>query len=244
MTSRVSCRRLAPLALALALGACGTSKPPAAKPVEQDPAESAALASQIMVDPDLVGNDRNQAALTGGGPAVAEVPLEPSGPDAAAVARTEAARIAGGHIASAPPTHSSPAQSGLSAELITAAERARAAGPAGGGACAGKVEYTMAWAARLPGAFPVYPRGHVQEAAGTDADGCKLRVVNYRTAVAVKDVIDFYYTRARAAGFAAEHRREGNDDVLGGARGGAAYVVYARPFEGGLSEVDLVTSGE
>jgi len=57
---------------------------------------------------------------------------------------------------------------------LTAAARA-AASPAGKGNCAEIAGYTMAWAAKMPASFPVYPRANVQEAAGTDEGGCALR---------------------------------------------------------------------
>jgi hypothetical protein len=101
----------------------------------------------------------------------------------------------------------------------------------------------MQWAARLPGAFPVYPRGAVQEAAGTDAAGCSLRVVNFVTPVPLGEVMDFYYSRARTAGFTTQRELQSGDDVLGGTKGSASYVVYARRLPSGHTEVDLVTSG-
>ena len=61
-------------------------------------------------------------------------------------------------------------------------------------------EQLQAWAAKLPAAFPVYPRGNTQEAAGTDEGQCALRVVSFLTPVALEEVLAFYYTRARAAG--------------------------------------------
>ena len=94
----------------------------------------------------------------------------------------------------------------------------------------------------MPDAFPVYPRGAVQEAAGTDAGGCALRVVNFQTPVPVSEVMDFYFTRAAAAGFSAQHVLQGGDNVLGGVGGRAAYTVYARKLPSGAAEVDLVTS--
>ena len=77
----------------------------------------------------------------------------------------------------------------------------------------------------MPAAFPVYPRGAVQEAAGTDKDGCKLRVVNYVTPVGIDDVVSFYFTRARMAGFDAAHRKDGQDNVLSGTKGKGARTV-------------------
>ena len=99
-------------------------------------------------------------------------------------------------------------------------------------------------AAKLPQPFPVYPRGNVQEAAGTDAQGCSLRVVSFTTPVGLRDVMDFYHSRALQAGYKADYVRQGGDDVLGGTKGGASYVVYARKLPSGRTGVDLVTNGK
>ena len=109
--------------------------------------------------------------------------------------------------------------------------------------CAAKLEYTAAWAAKLPVAFPVYPRGAVQEAAGTEVAGCSLRAVKFQTPVPVGDVIDFYFSQARKAGFSATHVVEDGDDVLAGTRGPASFTVHARNLPSGASEVDLIISG-
>jgi hypothetical protein len=61
--------------------------------------------------------------------------------------------------------------------------------------------------------------------------------------VPLDEVIDFYFTRARDAGFSAERVVQDGDDVLAGVKGGASYVVYGRRLPSGNSEVDLVTSG-
>jgi hypothetical protein len=109
--------------------------------------------------------------------------------------------------------------------------------------CAGKAEYSMNWASSLPEPLGVYPRGAVQEAAGTDSDGCRIRVVSFATPVSPQDVIDFYFTRVRAAGYDAKHRLDGKDHVLGGSKGNAAYLIYARKLDNGVTEVDLIASG-
>ena len=101
---------------------------------------------------------------------------------------------------------------------------------------AAQITYGARWAAALPPALPVYPRGAVQEAAGTDAGGCALRAVTFLTSVSPDDVIGFYYTLARRAGSAPQHRRQDDSDVLEGAN----WLVHARPVAGGLSQVDLV----
>lgn len=227
-------------ALALALGACGGASEPAAKNAESDPALTSALADQIMVDPDLASQNRGNAALSGGGPADGSLPPEQTSPEAIAAAKADAVRLVGGQLQIAPSANGSAA--GQAAQLTTAADVA--SNVAGiGAACPDKVEYSMAWAAKMPAAFPVYPRGHVNEAAGTDKDGCRLRVVNFVTPVAPADVMNFYYTRARSSGFSAERTREGGDDVLGGSKGTAAYLVYARQLPNGLTEVDLGANG-
>ena len=125
---------------------------------------------------------------------------------------------------------------------LTAAARGAAA-PGGNGDCAARAQYTMQWAARLPAPFPVYPRGAVQEAAGSDASGCSLRVINFVTPVPLGEVMDFYYSRARTAGFSTQRVLQAGDDVLGGTKSTASYVVYARRLPTGNTEVDLVTSG-
>ena len=156
----------------------------------------------------------------------------------------EAARLAGGTIQSAPAPVASSSASALHAtpaELSAGLDSA--AGKGQGADCAEKAEYSAVWATRLPAALGVYPRGNVTEAAGTDKDGCRLRVVSFTTVVSPKDVMDFYYTRARAAGYDAEHSVEGGDSVLGGSKGSAAYVIYARKGENSQTEVDVVANG-
>lgn len=228
------------LPAALLLTACGEE--PAKPDVAQDPALTAALGEQIMVDPDLVGmNDAN---------AVAQLPVQdgslPSldlGPEAIERARADALVLLGGQAK----LRKAPAPREVSGELpadapLTAAARAAAA-PGANADCAKRAEYSAGWAARLPAAFPVYPRGAVQEAAGSDAAGCSLRVVNFQTPVPLAEVIDFYFTRAATAGFTAQRVLQDGDDVLAGTKGKSSYVVYARRMPSGATEVDLVTSG-
>ena len=105
--------------------------------------------------------------------------------------------------------------------------------------CTKKAEYSATWAAKLPKDLPVYPRGAVQEAAGTDADGCHLLVVNYVSPVTPKDVIDFYFTKATGAGYGAEYRMDGSDHVIGGRKGGQAYVVQ----NGSRNDSNITQSG-
>jgi hypothetical protein len=222
-------------ALALTLAACSGDHA-GEQAAEGDPALTGALSDQIMVDPDLAGQNKGGAALAGGGPATVEIPANLRSPEAIAAARADAAKLVGGTLQKAPAISGS-----LDAQpaSVSLADLAGSAGPD----CSGKAEYSAAWAARMPAAFPVYPRGHVAEAAGTDKDGCRLRVVNFVTPVGTDDVMDFYFTRASAAGFDAERKSEGGDQVLGGSKDASAYIVYVRRTADGLTEVDLVTNG-
>ncbi|PEQ12953.1 hypothetical protein B2G71_08950 [Novosphingobium sp. PC22D] len=228
---------LASLAGVLLLAGCNSSTEEK-DAAEQDPALAGALGDQIMVDPDLAGQEGGAVSADGG---QVELPPEQRSPEAVKAAIAEATKMAGGSLKSAP----QPASGGTSSLVESAATAAQVAqnSKAAKTDCAEKVQYSTAWAAKLPTAFPVYPRGAVQEAAGTDSDGCKLRVVNFVTPVTPGDVIDFYYTRASAGGYGTEYRMDGSDHVLGGEKGGAAYLLYARKLKNGLTEVDLIASG-
>lgn len=232
--------RLMALGLAgtLVLAGCNSDKK---KPegAETDPAMSGALGDQIMVDPDMAGQDGAALAANGG---QITLPPEDRSPEAVAAAKADAAAVVGGKLSAAPQP-----QKGGAAALTEAAATAAQVAQASKAArtdCAAKVEYSNTWAARLPAEIPVYPRGAVREAAGTDRDGCALRVVNYATPVAPGDVMSFYYTMAGRGGYGADYRLDGNDHVIGGRKGGRAFVVYARKLDNGVTEVDLVTSGK
>lgn len=224
----------------LLLAGCGSSEEHKAAP-PSDPALTGPLGEQIMVDPELAGQARTNEAVAVSGQAPITVPPADTGPEAAAAAKAEALKLAGGAMRAAPaPTagDSTP----LLKDAATAAQAAEAA-KVGNTDCAGRVEYGAAWANALPAPLAVYPRGAVQEAAGTDAGGCKLRVVHFLTAVSPQEVVNFYFTRLSAAGYSAQQRRDGGDLVLGGRKGTAAYVIQARASDQGVTAVDLISGG-
>lgn len=227
---------VASLASVLLLAGCGSADKAEKAKAENDPAVTSALGDEIMVDPELAGQQG-----PAGGSAI-ELPPERRTPEAIAAMKAEAAKLAGGEIHSAP----APSDGGDATRLVegaaTAAQMAAAA-RTGKVDCAGKVEYSANWVNSLPAVLAVYPQGAVQEAAGTDSEGCKLRVVSFVTPVGPGDIIDFYYTRVRSGGYDASHRVDGEGHVLGGNKAGAAYLVYARKLDNGLTEVDLVSSG-
>ncbi|MGX7895835.1 hypothetical protein [Tsuneonella sp. HG222] len=234
-------RSLVLLVPALLLAGCGKEETALQKP-EDDPAMTSALGDQIMVDPDLVGQNRaaNAAVVSSGD---GSIPVEDSSPEAVAAARSEALDLVGGpgKMKKAPQPREIAGELPADATL-TAAARA-AASPGGSGDCAQAATYTASWAAKMPKPFPVYPRGAVQESAGTDAGRCRLRVVNFTTPVPVKEVMDFYFTRAASAGYSAQHVLTGEEHAMGGNREGASFMVYARRTPTGGSSVDLVTNG-
>ncbi len=227
---------------ALLLAGCGQSDQQKPTQQEGDPALTGALGDEIMVDPDLAGENQANSALAAASRSAALPPQEMT-PESIAAARSAAVKLLGGAAALKQAPEAKEIEGGLPKDATLSAAARAAASPGGSGNCADKAEYTMAWASRLPAAFPVYPRGAVQEAAGTDAGGCALRVVNFQTGVPLDEVIDFYFSSARKAGYSAQRVRDGGDDILGGIKGGASYVVYARRVPSGATDVDLVING-
>jgi hypothetical protein len=231
--------RAAPLLLlSLALAACAEAERQDPR-VERDPQVTAALADPLMADPDLVSQSRGDSALQGGGPPSAEIPPDKKGPEEVARASAEALALAGGRLARLPAAGTGLARSRLAGQLTPQA--IAAALPELSQGCAGKPAYGFIWAARLPAALPVYPRGHARQAAGLDAPGCRLRVVDYLTPVEPAAVLAFHATLAGKAGLAQAFRQEGEDIVLTGKAPGLAFAVYVRQFEPGMSQIILIT---
>ncbi|WP_277667121.1 hypothetical protein [Novosphingobium lindaniclasticum] len=224
----------------LALAGCSAEKKPdasASDAVQTDPALTGPLGDRIVVDPEKV-QDRASPA----GDAPMALSAADRSAEAVAAAKKAAADAVGGKLLPAPVAGkgiaSALAQSAATAAQISESTRAAKTD------CSAKVQYSKAWAAKLPTAIPLYPRGTVQEAAGTDDGGCSLRVVNFGTAVSPEDVVRFYHSSAQLGGYTADYRIDGGDHVIGGRKGGQAYVVYARKLGNGVTEVDLVTSGK
>jgi hypothetical protein len=215
------------------LAACG-NEAAKAPPPDIDPAIAGALGDPIMTDPDLSGQNQINAGLSGLGSSDVEIPPDDRSPEAIAAARAAALKLTRGTMQRAPAA----SRGGPVRHAATAAQLAGASDPD----CAARAEYSARWAALLPDALAIYPHGAVQEAAGTDRAGCRLRVVNFRTPVPAGEVIDFYYTRVREAGYSARRLSEGADDVLAGRGRGGAYVIYVRTLDSGMSEVDLVSN--
>lgn len=196
----------------------------------RDPQLREALAGQIMVDPGLTQTSNANAVRPPNRPASDMVPSMPL-PIDPVDART---------LKAAPAASRDCPECRASAGAFTLA--AKAGQQAANAACLSGLRYSAGWAQRLPGAFAPYPGAQVAEAAGNDANACAFRIVSLRTAAPPAKVIDYYYTRASGAGYTAEHKMDGGQHVLGGTRGGAAYMVYATPRDGG-TDIDLVVKG-
>lgn len=247
MLVRVTLLRLLaalPLAPALLLAGCG--KQPAAEQDlasldaeltngggnSRDPALTAALADQIMVDPALAQSSNDN------------VVRPPTRPDAGAVAadtpRADPTR--GESLKTAPAAAGDCPECKAAKGALTLGALAERQADAGTAQCAAAVTYSAGWANRLPADLPLYPDARLSEAAGADRNGCALRVVSYATGAAADRVVDWYYTKVTSVGYSAEHKADGGEHVLGGTRGDAAYVVYATPRVGGGTDVDLVSN--
>lgn len=231
-------KHLSVLILLLSLGACAEAEKKDAR-ADRDPVAAAALADPLMGDPDLVSQSRNDSAIQGGGPPSAEVPPNTTGPDEVRRATAAATELAGGKLANLPPARALLKRSRLAGQLTPHA--IAAALPELSKGCTADLQNGFVWAARLPAGIPVYPRGHARQAAGADAPGCRLRVVDYLTPVAPADVLALYATLGGKAGLKLAHRQEGEDLVLAGSGASTWFLVYARKFEPGMSQVVLVT---
>lgn len=226
------------LVLLVALAACGAVETPddlagldndlteAARGNTMDPAIAAALRDQILVDPTLARQANANAIKPPPRPDPGAVPADPPLTDP----------LGATGLRRAPdPTGGCPE---CRNPVLTLGALAARQHPT----CA-TVGYSFGWADRLPADLPLYPGARVTEAAGNDAGGCALRVVSFASGAAAAKLIDYYYTRATAAGYSAAQRTDGTTRLLGGTRGTAAYLLYATPRDGGGTDVDLIVDG-
>jgi hypothetical protein len=216
---------LAASALALSLAACGGSGDKAAldsldgkltSKGETDPALTAALEDQIMVDPALSGQANKDAIRPASQPYQASIPAAEITPQSTPVATPTLGSLAEQQAASAKDSFNG---------------------------CALDVQYSADYAARLPADLPLYPQAQVSEAAGSEQGGCKLRAVSHSTIAAMKSVAIHYASSARKAGYQVTSKIEGKGVMVSGKRaadGGAFYVVLT-PASGG-TVADLVVN--
>jgi len=239
-------RFLVLFALPLALAACSYSDDrdaaenqlAAAGANGTDPALTAALQDQIMVDPRL-GQQANGDSV--------RPPTQPySGPlPSDGIAANNAPPPGDGVLHAPPPNPSQPCTKCRAArDAATLGGLAVRQGDGRTSACAASLSYSAQWATRLPADLPLYPQARVTEAAGSTSGSCALRVVSFSAAQPMQALIDWYYTRASRAGYSAEHQADGTEHVLGGARDrdGGAYMIYFTARADGGTDVDLIAN--
>lgn len=200
-----------------------------------DPALTAALEDQILVDPNLAAKGGRGTRRTPGALA------QPIPPERRANAAKAEYAMANGKLLRAPDAAKFTGNAGEPATLgqLAASQKAGAAGANG---CADKLDYSARWAARLAPEMSVYPKARVVEAGGGNEAPCKMRVVTFRADADMQAVLDYYYTKAVRAGYSAEHLEDGKDHMLGGTRRDDAFMLFLRNLPGGGTEVDLVSN--
>lgn len=231
--------RVAVLFLPVLLAACSDEPEEPGIVPERDPVATQALNDQIMVDPDLSQQNEANAALSGNGDH--SLPPVVATREAIEGAKLEAADLVGGTANLRRLSDPQAAEPLPEAALYSVTELAKLTKGAAG--CAEKASFTAGWAAKMPAALPIYPRGNTIEAAGSDSGGCKLRAVRFLTPVARADVLAFYAASARKTGLTSAYSRAGDIEALEGGKGASRYAVYVRRRQSGISEVALVTSG-
>jgi hypothetical protein len=206
-----------------------------------DPALKGALEDQIVVDPNLTGQSNANALRPAGRPLDGGLPAFKVDPKAVAAQIAAAEKLAGGKLLRAPEAIQTPSDGETPATL---GALARDQGKRQGIACDGKLDYGMEWAQRLPEALPLYPGARLTDAAGAEGKSCAIRAVSFLTGVPMQNLLDFYYTQAKRAGYAASHEIMDGQHMLGGVRGAdeAAYVLTFAPAPGGATAVDLIAN--
>ncbi len=214
------------LALALPLAACGggsslnemdaklTGKGDA------DPALTAALEDQIMVDPTLSGQANDDAIRPTAEPYQAPVPAGEGRPAPTPAAASNPGQTLGSLAAQ---------QAGMEKDAFNG--------------CGLNVRYSMDYAARLPADLPLPSTARVTEAAGSDDNGCRLRAVSHSISAPMAAVANHYTNVAARAGYRISTSAEGQGRMVSGKRasdGGAFYVIL-NP-EGTGTSADLVVN--
>lgn len=240
-------RRVLPVlaaGLALAVGACDVigGGADAARSAQDgaamaDPVIARALYDPLMSDPDLAR--RSQANAVIGFADSAALPVFVATPEASARAR-DAARaelLAAGSIPAT--TAITPGAGGAAfADEAAGADLLAAAGAPE--ACRTGVRTGFAWAARLAAPAAIMPLGMVDEAAGSDAPACRVRVVRYQTAASVDDAVAYHDTLAQRAGFTIKRHTDPEAMLMATGKKGETLRVHVRSLASGMSGVDLV----
>jgi len=220
----------------IALAACSSGDDEAASDaalIDRDPVIARALGDPLMSDPDLA--TRNEANAAVGFAGSAALPVLPASSADARAAR-EALRL---ELLESGPIPDLPAAQGGDGRALGpmsgAADLLAAVGAPG--SCAARLSEDFALAASLPPAAALPPRGMVQQAGGSDAPGCRIRIVRYLTAAPREDVLQYHHARALRAGLRSQ--REG-DAITAVGKGAQRLAAHVRAAPHGLTGVTLV----
>ncbi len=233
-------RRLIALLLCLGAAACGARAPDAADEfaaIAQDPVIARALQDPVMSDPDLASRNEANAAI--GFADSNALPVLPAGSEHAQAAR-EALRLdllGSGAIPDLPPASAGQGGKPLGPMASAADLLAAVDAPA---RCAGALNEDFALAASLRPVAAIPPGAMVVQAGGADAPGCGLRIIRYRSAAPIIDLLQYHYARASRAGLIAARYASPEDIVTAKGKGSERLTVHIRPAAGGLNGADLI----
>jgi hypothetical protein len=218
--------------------------------IDSDPVIARALHDPLMSDPDLASRNEANAAL--GAPDSHALPVLPSTSADASAAR-EAMRLellATGPIPDlplppgeeededeeeakpAPPIFQPMGPMAPPADLLAALGL-----PA---SCAARLNEDFALAASLPAAAALPPQGMVIQAGGSEAAGCRLRIIRYVSAAPLIDVLHYHYARATRAGLTGRRQAVPADMIIAQGKGAERLVVEARRAAHGMTGVTLL----
>lgn len=228
------------LLLCLGVAACGAPAPDAADDyaaIAQDPVIARALHDPLMSDPDLASRNEANAAL--GFADSHALPVLPAGSGELQAAR-EALRLEllmAGAIPELPQAQEGEGGKPLGPMASPQDLLAAVGAPA---RCAKTLKEDFMLAATLPPVAAIPPGAMVVQAGGADVQGCRLRIIRYRSPAPIIDLLQYHYARASRAGLSAERYTAPEDIVTAKGKGSERLTVHIRPAAGGLNGVDLI----
>lgn len=230
-------RAAALLPLALLASAC-REEPGNETSGQRDPLVAQALNDPLMTDPDLSSRNEGAAAVTvrTDGP----LPVVPVRDDAVAAARAEAAAMIGGADKLEGLSAAAGSTEALPAGHTPAEHLALLKAKTG---CKAALRDSAVWAARLPAALPVYPRGATLAATGGEGVRCRVIAVVFATPVPLDEVLAFYWRRAQTAGLSPVRLAAGKSAVLQGGGKDLAFDLRAGAQDGQTLVELAVVSG-